>query len=163
MDTLKPLIIILVSGTICLLFSLNSSKKIKRNGGVELVEYSLGIKSLSFVFLILLGVMILALSSKQANNIFEQFSVPIFFGSFLIYMIPETFFKKVKIYDSTFEVISPWRKNCKITPSDIIKINYSDSLQWHSIKTKNNGTIYLHDYLRGKDQLIERMLKHSSK
>ena len=68
-------------------------------------------------------------------------------------------FLRVRIeYDAdAIRSTSPWRSPRQIPWADISDVQFSQSLQWYLVRTKNNGSLRCHIYLSGLRQFLSEL------
>lgn len=60
----------------------------------------------------------------------------------------------------SIECRSPWRKARSIPLGDAYHVDFSQSMQWHRIFTRNHGIVRIHNFIQGHQMIIERV-KHA--
>ena len=91
------------------------------------------------------------------DSVYEPLGFTLFFSLISLPLVLESFWLRIAFDEETVYCFSPWRGNRQVPLSELGKPYYSDMMQWWVIPTKSQGVIRLHNFLSGKDALLERL------
>ena len=69
----------------------------------------------------------------------------------------EAYFVKINWDEETIYANSPWRRSRRIPISNVMRCDFSQSMQWYRIHTEGYGIVRLHMFARGIPQLLESL------
>jgi hypothetical protein len=85
------------------------------------------------------------------------FSIGLLFLGLGLPLFMEFFGVKIAFDENSIYCYSPWVKNRIVVWDEIEEIEFSESMQWWVIKTKNKGKIRLHVFLSGIPTILEEI------
>ena len=111
-----------------------------------------------FCWLGLLALFLLALvSGNKGEELGGMPSFYVLFGFALLICVPmilEVHFTEIRIEQGTIYTRSPWRQKRSIPLSSILSCDFSQSLLWYRIRTRNDGVIRIHMYMSGAPMIL---------
>lgn len=128
----------------------------KTREGKSWLEYGSIFKIFSLIILLIPCVLAFIYWNADAESKFPLLMMILLFGGLGLPLFLEAFFVKIGFDDSTLLCYSPWRSNRRISLSDLQKPYFSDGMQWWVIPTNNDGNIYLHSFISGASELLEK-------
>lgn len=76
------------------------------------------------------------------------------FVGFILLLHLEAYFVTITWDDKNIYTRSPWRRSRTIPLSSVTRCDFSQTLQWHRIRTEGYGIVRLHIFSRGIPQLL---------
>ena len=126
--------------------------------GKTWLKYGLPLKIFSLFSLVLPMVGVFYLLSGDYETLYAPVGFILFFSLISVPLILESFLVRIAFDEDSVYCFSPWRSNREIPFSELGEPQYSDSMQWWLIPTKSHGYIRLHDFISGKEDLLERLI-----
>ncbi len=93
--------------------------------------------------------------SESTRNVI--FGVAAVFAVAAAAMTLEAFIVRMRWDDSGIEVRTPWRGYRKVSWGALRRVDYSQTNRWFRIHTADQGTIYLHDFMGGRSELLQEI------
>jgi len=128
--------------------------KARSSGVSRIVEYGRPVKIFVSAIMLLVVFMTRGVLSDDPKATVTDWRIPAFLWLVFIPYLWEIFRRRLIFTENNFTVISPWGRRKRVEWSEVISIKYSAWLQWHVIKTSENGNVYLSDLLSGKAELL---------
>ncbi len=154
--------VIVVSSVPGLLFK-SVSVKAKHEDGMSWLEYGAVMKGFSLLVAALPIVLVVVWFNVEQKDKLPVLVMIAIFGSLSVPLVIELFFVRVGFNDVGLVCKSGWRRNRAISWADIEGIEFSQSMQWWVLTTKESGVVRLQIYLSGLDELLGELEKRGIK
>ena len=137
--------------------------KAKKQDGIVWLEYSKLMKGLTFFFIAIVAVLIVAWFGAAPKDKSSILGLIALFGGLTLPLAIETMFVRIGFDAERIFCHSGWRMKRVVEWRDVEMAHFSTSMKWWVIGTKNSGAIRASIYLTGINELLAVLEKRGKK